>query len=284
MQIAAYRSVRALVAVLLLSGCQNWFVFEPDRKRHAASSDFPFQIVELKVPVRAAGEREELLAAWWIPAPLPAFGKTLLYLHGRDSDISDCVADVAPLRDLNLSLLLVDYRGFGSSDGMFPSETSVYEDAEAAWSYLVAQRGVSPSDLYIYGHSLGGAIAIELARRHPEAAGLIVESSFTSVYEMSQLDKRYRYLPVKLVLNERFESLTKVPGLRLPALFVHGTADDTVPFWMGQRLFDAAPEPKRFVAIDGGAHDHDDGGVRVIREAIGRFIGYPPELSPLVPF
>ena len=284
MQTAAQRSVGALLAALVLGGCQNLFVFQPDRKTHAAPLDFPFQVIELKVPVRGKGAREEQLAAWWIPASEPFSAKTLLYLHGRDSNVSDCIADVAPLRDLNLSLLLVDYRGFGTSDGTFPSEASVYEDAEAAWSYLVEQRGVRPSDLYIYGHSLGGAIAIELARRHPEAAGLIVESSFTSVYEMSQLDQRYRYLPVMLVLNERFESLSKVPELRLPALFVHGTADDTVPFWMGQRLFEAASEPKRFVAIDGGAHDHDEGGVHVIREAVGRFIGYPPELSPLVPY
>jgi pimeloyl-ACP methyl ester carboxylesterase len=283
MQATAHRSASAFVALLMLSGCQNWFIFEPDRKLHAAPSDFPFKIVELKLPVRAQGAREEQLNAWWIPAARSP-GKTLLYLHGRDSDVSDCVGDVAPLRDLNLSLLLVDYRGFGSSDGVFPSEASVYEDAEAAWTYLVGQGGVRPADLYIYGHSLGGAIAIELARRHPEAAGLIVESSFTSVYQVSRLDRRYRYLPVRLVLNERFESINKVPELRLPTLFVHGTADDTVPFWMGKQLFDAAPEPKRFVAIDGGSHDHDEDGVQVIREAVGRFIEYPPALPPLLPF
>ena len=282
MAATARRSVGAFIAALMLGGCQ-WLIFEPDYKHHAKPADFPFPIVELKVPVQTSAGQERL-DAWWIPASQPS-RKTLLYLHGRDSNVTDCVGDVAPLRDLNLSMLLVDYRGFGSSDGiLLPSETTVYEDAEAAWTYLVKEKGVLPSDVYIYGHSLGGAIAIELARRHPDAGGLIIESSFTSIYDMSQLDSRYRYVPIKLFLRERFESLSKVPELRMPVLFVHGTADDTVPFWMGKQLFDAAPGPKRFVEIDGGGHDHDDSGVRVIRTALGRFIEDPPEEPPVLPF
>src|SRR5207253_2018562 len=105
--------------------------------------------------------------------------KVVLYLHGNDGNVSASMPAIAPLRELGYAVLLIDYRGYGESAGSFPSEQSVYLDAEAAWRYLTAERGVDARNLYIYGHSLGGAIAIELAVHHPEAAGLIVESSFT---------------------------------------------------------------------------------------------------------
>jgi pimeloyl-ACP methyl ester carboxylesterase len=223
------------------------------------------------VPVRLANERLENMVGWWIPGS-PGDTKAVLYLHGNDGNVSVSVNEVTPLRQLQYSVLLIDYRGFGTSDGGFPSEASVYQDAEAAWKYLVNDRGIKPAELYIYGHSLGGAIAIELARHHPEAAGLIVESSFTSIYEMSRLDYRYRMLPVNLFLNQRFESISKISEVKLPALFMHGTDDDIVPFWMGEELFAVAPEPKRFVPIEHGKHDHDASGVPTIRAAVERFV------------
>ena len=265
------RLASLFASVLVLGGCQSWFIFEPDRRLHASPADFPFPIVEITVPVRLPNERLQYLHGWWIPAP-SADAKTVLYFHGNDGNISVSVDEVTPLRELRHSVFLIDYRGYGESDGPFPSEASVYEDAEAAWKYLVADRRIQPAELYVYGHSLGGAIAIELARHHPEAAGLIVESSFTSIYEMSQLDFRYRMLPVGLLLNQRFESIRKVPELKLPVLFIHGTADDIVPFWMGEELFTAAPQPKSFVPIQGGKHDHDAAGVPVIRDAVSRFV------------
>jgi len=260
-----------LCAALGLWGCQSWFIFEPDREMRASPADFPFRIVEVMVPVRPAGGGLQHLQGWWIPSARPA-AKTILYLHGNDGNVSTSVGEVTPLRELGYSVFLVDYRGFGESGGSLPSEATVYEDAQYAWSYLVQDRGVPPAELYIYGHSLGGAVAIELARRHPEAAGLIVESSFTSIYDMSQLDRRFKLLPVKRFLNQRFESAEKVGGLRLPTLFLHGTQDEIVPFWMGERLFAGAPQPKRFVPIPGGRHDHDARGEPVIREAVERFV------------
>ena len=263
-----------LLVFLGLAGCQSLFIFEPDREMRARPGDFPFRIVEVTVPVRNETGRLQHLHGWWIPSPRSQ-SKTVLYLHGNDDNVSRCVSEITPLRDLGHSIFLVDYRGFGESDGRIPSETTVYEDAEAAWRYLVEDRGVAPSELYIYGHSLGGAIAIELARRHPEAAGLVVESSFTSIVDMAQLDRRFRALPVKRFLNQRFESDTKIAGVKMPVLILHGDRDDTVPYWMGEKLFKLAPEPKQFVAIEGGRHDHDAAGEPVIREALRRFIGEP---------
>src|SRR2546422_4299392 len=99
-------------------------------------------------------------------------------LHGNDGNVSTSMGEIAPLRELGYAVFMPDYRGYGESEGPFPSEKTVYEDAEAAWIYLVDQRGIRPAKLYIYGHSLGGAIAIELALHHPEAAGLILRRSF----------------------------------------------------------------------------------------------------------
>ena len=264
------RMAGALAGALLLGGCQSWLIFEPDRKLHATPESFPFTIIEVTVPVRAAEQRLQHLYGWWVPSEAPD-AKTVLYFHGNGGNVSDCVDEIAPLRDLRYSIFLVDYRGYGESDGGFPSETSVYQDAHAAWKYLVNDRGIQPAELYIYGHSLGGAVAIELARHHPDAAGLVVESSFTSIYEMSRLDFRYRVLPVDLLLNQRFESIHKVPQLKLPVLFIHGSDDEIVPFAMGEELFAAAPEPKHFVRIDGGKHGHDATGAPIIRDAFTRF-------------
>src|SRR4051812_19161615 len=250
---------------------QGQLVFEPDRTLHAGPQDFAFPVQDVSIPVQSAGKAPETLRAWWIPSA-QADAKVVLYLHGNDGNVSTSVREVQPLRELGYSVLLIDYRGYGASDGRFPSEASVYEDAEAAWTYLV-QSEVKPRDLYIYGHSLGGAIAIELARRHPEAAGLVVESSFTSIYEMSRLDRRYAWLPVKQFLTHRFQSIDKVAQLGLPVLYIHGTADEVVPFAMGRRLFDASGGQKVFVPIEGGRHEDNAAvGGQAFRDALRDFL------------
>ena len=250
-----------VAAGLLLWGCQNRLIFEPGAPDSGRSISFPLS--KVRIPLDAPGT---LNGAW-----VAGGTKTVLYLHGNDDTVASSESEIAPLRELGYSVLLVDYRGFGVSPGPFPTEASVYQDAEAAWNYLVRERGVDPKALYLYGHSLGGAIAIELARRHPEAAGLIVESSFTSISDMARLQARYALLPVDFFLNQRFDSIRKVAGLRLPILYLHGTDDELVPFAMGQRLFAASERSARFVAIPGGHHDHDAEGAAVIRRAVLAF-------------
>jgi len=257
-------ALACLLAATALWAYQARLVFEPGRRLQARPGDFAFAVVETAVPVG-----REALKGWWIPGK-PA-GKVVLYLHGNDDNVATAVREVAPLRDLGHSVLVIDYRGFGASRGRFPSEASVYEDAEAAWRYLVG-AGVRPSELYIYGHSLGGAIAIELARRHPEAAGLVVESSFTSIYDMAMLQRRYAWLPVRRLLNQRFDSLAKVAGLSLPVLYLHGTADEVVPYDMGRRLYEASGGEKRFVALEGGRHEHDAAATPILLSALGSFV------------
>jgi uncharacterized protein len=192
-------------------------------------------------------------------SPVPPLNKgglggVVLYLHGNGLNVGANVEHANRFHRLGLSVFLIDYRGYGKSQGEFPTESQVYEDAELAWDYLVKQRGLNPKQIYIYGHSLGGAIAIDLAVRHPEAAGLIVEGSFTSARAMVDFQSGvYRMFPIDLLLTQRFDSLAKVDRLQMPVLFIHGTADTVVPVEMSKKLFDAAPEPKQlYIVLDAG--------------------------------
>ncbi len=259
----------AAVAVVLLWAFQSRFIFEPDRVVRALPADLPFPVVDVMAPV---GKSRGSIHGWWMPSDKLG-ARVILYFHGNDGNISTRLGEITPLRELDYSIFLFDYRGFGGSEGEYPSEQSVYEDAEAAWSYLVQTRGVDPGLVYMFGHSLGGAIAIELALHHPEAAGLIVESSFTSIEDMARITKPFALLPVSYLLTQRFDSMRKVKHLRVPVLYVHGSADRTIPFAMAERLFSASASRKAFVAIEGG--DHDDipvvGGLK-FRSAIHSFI------------
>ncbi len=202
-----------------------------------------------------AAQRGDLYA-WWIPAE-QADAPTMLYLHGNDKNIGGAfeVSRVMRLHEMGYNLLAVDYRGYGKSTGGEPDEAKVYEDAEASWKYLLSSRAGNPKRTYIYGHSLGGAIAIDLAVHHPEAAGLIAESTFTSMADMAR--HKYAYMPVDLLLNQRFDSLSKVRHLKVPLLLIHGTWDRRIPYQMSQRLFESAPQPKFEKLIEGGQHENN---------------------------
>ena len=129
----------------------------------------------------------------------------------------------------------------------------LYEGAETAWNYLIQDRHTEPGKAFIYGHSLGGAIAVDIAERHPDAAGLIVESTFTSMLEMANIT--YWMFPTDWLLNQRFDALAKVTLLRVPVLYIHGTADAEIPYTMSERLFAATRGDKRLTLIPGGGHD-----------------------------
>jgi len=205
---------------------------------------------EVWLPIGASNPAS--LHGWWLRTD-DAAAPALLYLHGNDLNIGGNVEHVARLHRMGFSVLIVDYRGYGKSGGGFPSEAQVYEDAETAWNYLLQERHVDPRQAFIYGHSLGGAVAIDLALRHPEAAGLIVDSTFTSMREMARIT--YWMFPADWLLNQRFDALAKVPMLRVPVLFIHGTADAEVPYTMSAQLFAAARGSKWLTLIPGGGHE-----------------------------
>lgn len=210
-------------------------------------------------------DERDRIHGWWIPTSAhsethsdgrltEAAPDVVLYLHGNSGGMDVNLNHANRFQRWGLSVLLIDYRGFGLSTGAFPSEQQVYQDAETAWQYLVHTRQIAPHRIIIYGHSLGGAIATELASRHPEAAGLIVESSFTSIEAMANVRGQYSLIPVSLILHQRFDSIQKVPTLAMPTLFIHGLQDTEIPYQMGEQLYQSAPEPKQLWLVRGAGH------------------------------
>lgn len=265
----------AAIALLYVASCaymwttQRDHVFEPELLLQTTPDRLGLKFEELRIPVGSGADKGEL-QAWWVPAA-NSDAPTFLCLHGNDRNIADHLEHTLHLHMLGYNVLLTDYRGYGNSSGGKPSEAKVYEDAEAAWQYLIKQRGVNPRHAFIYGHSLGGAIAIDLAVHHPEAAGLITESTFTSIEAMGEL--KYGYLPVGLLLNQRFDSLQKIARLKIPVLLIHGTWDKQVPVRMAQQLYDAAPQPKTLTLIEGGEHSNSGTiGWIEYRDAVSAFV------------
>ncbi|TVP62279.1 MAG: alpha/beta fold hydrolase [Nodularia sp. (in: Bacteria)] len=239
---------------LLLFVKQPRFIFFPSSVIERTPEFFNLSYEDVWLPVTTDGQTK-LIHGWWIKAPQPN-AEVLLYLHGNAMNVGANISHANRLHQLGFSVLLIDYRGYGRSQGNFPNEKRVYQDAVVAWNYLVEEKQIPPSQIFIYGHSMGGAIAIDLAIKRPEAAGLIVESSFTSIGDIVTYRNLYRIFPVNLILTQRFESIKKVPQLKMPVLFIHGTADTTVPSFMSQELYHAAPEPKKLFLVP--AADHND--------------------------
>ncbi len=235
---------------------QSRFVFFPSPIIETTPESFHLRYEEVWLPVRVTSGKVERIHGWWIRAN-QSHPKVLLYLHGNAKNIGANLDRANRFHQLGFSVLLIDYRGYGRSEGGFPNEQRVYQDAATAWNYLVHQQQIRENQIFIYGHSLGGAIAIDLAVRHPEAPGLIVESSFTSIRQVVAAYRNiFSLFPVDLILTQRFESIKKVPNLRMPVLFIHGTADATVPAFMSQDLYAASPEPKNLLLVPGAEHNN----------------------------
>src|SRR3989442_14313279 len=184
---------------LVLWGCEScvsYFIFAPDKTLYAKPADYSFNVRDVGLPVTVPGDAGQSLHGWWVAAAAWD-AKVVLYLHGNDGNVSTSIGEIAPLRELGYAVFMPDYRGYGESEGPFPSEKTVYEDAEAAWIYLVEQRGFRPAKLYIYGHSLGGAISIYLALHQPETSGVISASNFNSIQGMTKLRKKDFLVPMQ---------------------------------------------------------------------------------------
>jgi hypothetical protein len=175
---------------------------------------------------------------------------TLLYFHGNAGNISGRWSWLRPLSRLPADVFAIDYRGYGRSDGS-PSEAGIYRDAEAAYRYLTESRGVPPSRIVVYGRSLGGAPACEIASRF-ECAGLVLQSTFTSAPEMSS--GVVPIIPLGWAMSAKFDNEDKLPQVKVPLLIIHSRSDQVVPYQMGERLFAVANEPKEFVRLEYSLH------------------------------
>ncbi len=198
--------------------------------------------------------QDQRVQIWWMPARIPR-APTLLYLHGTFRNLYHNYPKMLAIREAGFAVLGVEYRGWGESSPLVPSEESIYADAESGWRELM-RRQPDPGLRVIYGHSLGGAVAVDLAAKKadgPGYGGLIVESTFTSAPDLAAATSIFA-APFAWLGGWGFDSLAKIGSVRAPILVLHGTADDTVPFALGRRLFDAAPRPKTFAEFDGGSH------------------------------
>jgi hypothetical protein len=205
----------------------------------------------------------------------PSSPKVLLWFHGNAENIGYGLARMRVLSQVGVNILAVDYRGYGKSEGK-PDEAGVYRDADAAYDYLVKQRHIRAEHIFIYGNSLGGAVALDLAARRP-CGGVIVQSSFTNARAMAR--RMFRIPLLEYVPKTRFDSLQKIRGVHAPILIAHGTRDEVVPFEMGRRLFAAASEPKRFYPIEGAGHsDVIEVGGDAYLQQLKTFVGSSHEI------
>jgi alpha-beta hydrolase superfamily lysophospholipase len=247
--------VAGLGLIAYLAACgflfwrQNQLIYSPTTSIQKPASGLDYQEVWLSVPSVADPER---IYSWWISASSPEKG-VVLYFHGAGHNLGAYQRDLKALHQMGFSVFAIDYRGYGISKGNFPSEAQIYQDAQIAWDYLVQKRQIPPNRIYLFGVSLGGAVAIDLARQHPDAAALVVVSSFTSM-QAQVANLGYWIFPIDLILTQKFESLQKIKSVRMPILLAHGTRDRYVPSWMSQKLYDAASTPKQLLLVPGIDH------------------------------
>lgn len=207
-------------------------------------------LAEPRVPFEELWLDGGRMHGWWVPATGGPRRGHVLFLHGNAGNIGDRVPHVELLARAGFDVLTFDYAGYGRSAGR-PDEQGTYRDARAALEALLRRDGVEPERLIYFGESLGGAIALELALSSPPA-GLVLQSTFTSIRDMARL--HYPFIP-RPAVPDAYPSLRLIAGLRAPLLFLHGDRDEIVPLVYGQALFDAAPEPKAIRVLRGVAHN-----------------------------
>lgn len=232
---------------LLLTFLQARLIYFPSRGYPSTPKDVGLTYE----PLRLTTSDGVTIAAWYIPHPQAK--ATILFFHGNAGNMSDRLFDLKQFHLGGYNTLMIDYRGYGESDGK-PSEQGTYLDAQAAWNYFTDNRKESPDRIILFGRSLGGAVAVELATRNTPAA-LIVESSFTSLTDIGKI--HYPLLPVRWILRYRYDSINKVSRITCPKLFIHGREDRLIPFENGRSLFEAACQPKTFLETPG---EHNNAG------------------------
>lgn len=238
------------------------FMIEPGTASWYHGIPADVQNLELKAPSFGLSQN---IHAWWWPSEKKD-APSILYFHGSRWNLTGQFFRIEQLHALGFSVLAIDYRGFGESKGQLPSEASVYEDARIAWERF-KQLQPDPRKRLIYGHSLGGAVAVDLAAElgrdaqkgdEPiQARGLIVESTFTNLADVAaSVASKRTSLPVRWLVSQKFDSIDKIADIHMPVLIVHGSADQFVSPRFSEELFKAAQEPKDLLMVPGGNHNN----------------------------
>jgi uncharacterized protein len=193
-------------------------VFKPSRNVTTNPSSVGLKYDDVQFDATETGTLQ--LNGWWVPADHAAAG-TVLLMHDGSGSLSDIVPQLKTLHNLDVNVFAFDYRGFGKSTNLHPSERSTYDDAEAAWHYLTDTRHLVPSTIVLQGIGLGAAIATETARRQPQAAALILVDPVPPVLDTLQLDARTRLLPISLLFHDRFDTTETLAHLQMPTVTLH---------------------------------------------------------------
>ncbi len=252
--VALYAALLVLVLVL-----EDRFVYYPDRypvgewTAHGLTVEDCF--FETEDGIR--------LHAWWQEGTGSGAAPVLLFFHGNAGNITHRADNLHLLAGTTLSVLIVDYRGYGKSQGR-PSEKGLYLDGEAAYRYLTDERGIEPRRIISFGRSLGATVALHVALKH-RVAGLIMEGAFTNARAMAR--SVMPILPVGPFIRSRLDNIGRVGELKAPLMVIHGDRDETVPFRQGKEVFEAAPEPKEFYRVEGAGHNdtYVEGGEQYLR-------------------
>jgi hypothetical protein len=217
------------------------------------------------------------LDSWFVPAKdNDLVGKgVILFCHGNGGNISNRISYLPIFRELGLATFLFDYRGYGKSGGT-PTEEGTYADVEAAWQYLTQERQIPPQKIIIYGESLGGAIASYLAQKNSQqngndnAGGLVLASTFTSISDRAA--ELYPFMPIRFLSRFSYNSIDRLPSIKIPVLVIHSIDDEIIPFHHGERNFQVANQPKKLVRLRG---DHNGGfldSLETYRNGVNEFI------------
>ncbi len=191
------------------------------------------------------------LYGWYKPA-LYKNKPVVVWFHGNAGNVADSTINAMPFIKAGYGLLLPEYRGYSQNPGS-PSENGLYNDARAFWSWLVKQ-GINPKNVILVGESLGGGVAMQLAYENPTIHTLVLIAPFTNARDIAKM--RYPFMPVDMLLKDRYENIEKIKSVRSPILIVHGDQDVVVPLENGQALYDAAPKPKSFIVIQDAGHNN----------------------------
>lgn len=237
------------VAMIAIYFAQSLFIYAPNIPTRELIA-IPADIGLIHEEVILKTEDNEKIHAWFIPTnpTEKQAAKTVLFMHGNAGNISHRLETIQIFHQLGLNVFIFDYRGYGKSTGN-PSEKGTYLDATAAWNYLVQERKLSADQIIIFGRSLGGGVASELAI-NVSPAMLILESTFTSMQEVSK--QHYPFMPTDIILKHEYETINKLKNISCPIVVVHSINDEVIPFSHAERIYEKANRPKKFIELRGG--------------------------------
>ena len=241
------------------------YVFQRNLLYHPTENNYfgdKLTVSVSKVKIKTQDNIE--LLSWYHNKDIDKY-KTILFLHGNAGSLENRIHKINHFKDMNVNFLLVSWRGFSKNKGK-PTEKGLYEDARSAVEWLKS-KNVGENNIIIYGESLGTGIATEIAQ-NKNFAGIILESPFTSMIDAGK--DKYPYLPVKLLLKDKYESNKKIKNINSPILIMHGKVDKIVPFHMGKKMYELANEPKYYYFSEYDDHmmEYNESLLKVLKDFI----------------